>query len=75
MEPGDEREIGNLPAYTFVRDGEREMQPAAERFLAESQIEAMLQAGLVPLASRRDSHAVVAIRFQSVADPPAPLAW
>ncbi len=23
MEPGDEREIGDLPAYTFVRDGER----------------------------------------------------
>jgi type VI secretion system protein ImpC len=75
MEPGDEREIGNLPAYTFVRDGEREMQPAAERFLTESQIQAMIEAGLVPLASRRDSHAVVAIRFQSVAHPPAALAW
>jgi type VI secretion system ImpC/EvpB family protein len=75
MEPGDEREIGDLPAYTFVRDGEREMQPAAERFLTESQIQSMLQAGLIPIASRRDSHAAVAIRFQSVADPPAPLAW
>ena len=75
MEPGDEREIGNLPAYTFVRDGEREMQPAAERFLTESQIQSMVQAGLVPLASRRDSHAVVAVRFQSVSKPPAPLAW
>jgi type VI secretion system protein ImpC len=75
MEPGDEREIGNLPAYTFVRDGEREMQPCGERFLTESQIQSMLNAGLVPIASRRDSHAVVAIRFQSVADPPAPLAW
>jgi predicted component of type VI protein secretion system len=75
LEPGDEREIGDLPAYTFVRDGEREMQPAAERFLTESQIQSMLQAGLIPIASRRDSHAVVAIRFQSIADPPAPLAW
>ena len=75
MEPGDEREIGNLPAYTFVRDGEREMYPGAERFLTESQIQAILQSGVVPLASRRDSHAVVAIRFQSIADPPAALAW
>ena len=33
MELGDEREIGDLPAYTFVRDGEREMQACAERFL------------------------------------------
>ena len=38
MEPGDEREIGDLPAYTFVRDGEREMQACGERFLTESEI-------------------------------------
>jgi type VI secretion system protein ImpC len=75
MEPGDEREIGDLPAYTFVRDGEREMQACGERFLTESQIETLLKAGLVPIASRRDRNAVVAIRFQSVSDPPAPLAW
>jgi len=75
MEPGDEREIGDLPAYTFVRDGEREMQPCGERPLSESQTNTLLKAGLVPIASRRDRNAVVAIRFQSVADPPAPLAW
>jgi type VI secretion system protein ImpC len=75
MEPGDEREIGDCPAYTFVRDGERELQPCGERLLGESQIDALLKAGLVPIASRRDRNGVVAIRFQSVADPPAPLAW
>jgi type VI secretion system ImpC/EvpB family protein len=75
MEPGDEREIGDLPAYTFTRDGERQMQPCAERVLTESQIDAMIKAGLIPIASRRDRPAVVAIRFQSIADPPAPLAW
>ena len=75
MEPGDEREIGDLPAYTFVRDGEREMQACAERFLTESEIDRLLTAGLIPLASRRDRNAVVAIRVQSVSDPPAALAW
>jgi len=75
MEPGDERDIGDLPAYTFMRDGEREMQPCAERFLSEREIQALLTAGLIPLASRGDRNAVVAIRFQSVADPLAPLAW
>jgi type VI secretion system protein ImpC len=75
MEPGDEREIGDLPAYTFVRDGEREMQACAERLLTESQIEMLLKAGLMPIASRRDRNAVVAVRFQSVSDPSAPLAW
>jgi type VI secretion system protein ImpC len=75
MEPGDEREIGDLPAYTFTRDGEREMQACAERFLNEREIHTLLTAGLIPLASRRDRNAVVAIRFQSVSDPPLPLAW
>jgi type VI secretion system protein ImpC len=73
MEPGDLREIGDLPAYTFVRDGERVMQPCAERFLTESQSDAMVKAGLMPIVSRRDRNAVVVIRFQSVADPAAPL--
>ena len=71
----DEREIDDLPAYTFVRDGQAEMQPCGEHPLTESAINQLLSAGLVPLASRRDRHAVVAIRFQSIADPPAPLAW
>jgi type VI secretion system protein ImpC len=75
MEPGDEREIDDLPAYTFVREGQTEMQPCGERPLTESAINQLLSAGLVPLASRRDRHAVVAIRFQSIAEPPAPLAW
>jgi type VI secretion system protein ImpC len=75
MEPGDEREIGDLPAYTFVHDGEREMQPCAERFLNEREVDTLLQSGLVPIASRRDRNAVVAVRVQSVSDPPAPLAW
>ena len=75
MEPGDEREIGDLPAYTFVQDGEREMQACAEHFLPEPEINRLLQSGLVPFASRRDRNAIVAVRFQSVSDPSAPLVW
>jgi type VI secretion system protein ImpC len=75
MEPGDEREIDDLPAYTILQDGEREMQPCAERFLTESEMQRMLTTGLIPVASRHDRNAVVVIRFQSVSDPPAPLAW
>ncbi len=75
MEPGDQREIGDLPAYTFTRDGEQVMQACAERFLTEREIQALLDAGLVPIASRRDRNAVVAVRFQSISQPPAPLVW
>jgi type VI secretion system protein ImpC len=75
MEPGDEREIGDLPAYTFTREGERELQPCAEQILSESEIDRMIAAGLIPIASHRNRNAVTVIRFQSIADPPAPLAW
>ena len=75
MEPGDEREIGDLPAYVFEQDGERAMQACAERYLTESEIQRLIEAGLIPIASRRDRNAIVAIRFQSVSNPTAPLAW
>jgi predicted component of type VI protein secretion system len=75
MEPGDEREIGDLPAYTMAGDDGPEMQACAERYLTESGIRALLDTGLIPLASRRDRNAVMAIRIQSIADPPAALAW
>ena len=75
MEPGDEREIGDLPTYTFARDGERELQPCAEQILTESQIDKMIKAGLMPIAAHRNRNAVTAVRFQSIADPPAALSW
>jgi type VI secretion system ImpC/EvpB family protein len=75
MEQGDERVIGDLPAYTFLREGEREMQPCTERLLTERDIDAFLKSGLVPIAGRRDRNEAVAVRFQSVSEPSAPLAW
>jgi len=75
LELGEDREIDDLPAYTFTRDGEAQMQPCAEHFLTEREIRKLAHAGLVPIASRRDRNAVVAIEFQSVSDPPAPLVW
>lgn len=75
MEPGDEREIGDMPAYTFDRDGETQLQACAERYLTESEIRTLLNAGVIPIASRRDTNGIVVIRFQSMADPPAELVW
>ncbi len=74
FEPGDEREIGDLPAYTFLQDGERELQACAEHHLGEQAGNALLQAGLMPLMSHRHRNAVTLMRFQSVAEPVAPLA-
>jgi type VI secretion system protein ImpC len=74
FEPGDEREIGDLPAYHFVRDGENEMQACAEDYLGDQGGQALLQAGLMPVLSHKHRNAVTVMRFQSVAVPAAPLA-
>ena len=63
MELGDEREIGELPAYTFTRDGERELQPCGERFLTEKDIQRLIDAGTggdrkPPRSERRRRHPV-----------------
>jgi len=75
VQPGDEREIDDLPAYVYVRDGEPNMQACAERFLTDREVDEAIRAGLMPIVSRRDRPGVVVPRVQSIADPPAPLAW
>ncbi|GAA5165337.1 type VI secretion system contractile sheath domain-containing protein [Viridibacterium curvum] len=72
--PGDERELGDLPAWVFTRDGERELQACAERYLGETAATALLEAGLMPLLSHRNSNAVTLLRFQSISEPASALA-
>jgi len=74
FEPGDEREIGDLPAFTFLQGGERELQACAEQYLGEQGGNALLAAGLMPVMSHRHANAVTVMRFQSVAEPAAALA-
>ena len=69
FEPGDEREIGDLPAFSHVRDGERELQACAEQYLGEAAGNLLLAAGLMPVMSHRHRNAVTVMRFQSVAEP------
>lgn len=74
MEPGDEREIGDLPAYSFERDGEMQLQACAEDYLGEQAGQALLDAGLMPVLSHRHRNAVTLMRFQSIATPARALA-
>jgi predicted component of type VI protein secretion system len=74
FEPGDEREIGDLPAHTFDNDGERELLPCAEHALGEQRGHALLAAGLMPLMSHRHANAVTVMRVASIAEPPTALA-
>jgi type VI secretion system protein ImpC len=73
MEPGDEQDLGDLPAHVFDQDGERHLQPCAEVLLSERAGEAILSRGLMPLLSYKNRNAVRVMRFQSVAEPSRPL--
>lgn len=75
FEPDAHRQIGDLPTATRVApDGEKELLPSAERFLADVEAERWLVAGLMPLLSHRHRNAAQLMRFQSLAWPAQPLA-
>lgn len=74
MEPGDRLALDDLPAHTFRRDGEAQMQACAETWLSDRAAEAMLQHGLMPLRSLRNRNAAHLQRCQSLAQPPQALA-
>src|SRR5262249_33517358 len=73
MQPGDEQDIGGLPACIVERGGEREMLPCAEAWLSERAGEAMLARGLMPLLSLKNQNTARLMRFQSLAEPVTPL--
>jgi type VI secretion system protein ImpC len=74
MRPGAIRDIDGLPAHVYRRDGESHLKPCAEALLTEKAANAMLEKGLMPLLSLKDRDVIMLQRFQSLADPLAPLA-
>lgn len=68
------QDIDDLPAYTFLRDGELDLQPCAEGWLGERAADALLAHGMMPLISDRQMPHVRLARIQSVAAPPQRLA-
>jgi type VI secretion system protein ImpC len=70
MEPGDHLDVEDLPAHSFVEDGETKLQATAEIYLSERAADAVLARGLIPLMSYRNRNAARVARFQSVASPP-----
>jgi predicted component of type VI protein secretion system len=74
FQPGDQRDIGDLPAYSYLQGGERALQAAAESYLSDAEAQSLLGAGLMPLLSHRQRNAVSLMRFQSIAEPAAALA-
>jgi type VI secretion system protein ImpC len=73
MQPGDQLDIGDLPAHTFEQDGEPQLQACAEVYVTERAGQAMLNRGVMPLLSHKNRNAIRVMRFQSLADPVQPL--
>lgn len=72
--PGLKLDIGRLPLHLHNIDGETRAVPCAETLLTERAAGLLLDMGLMPLASMKESDAVRLVRFQSLSDPPAALA-
>ena len=74
MTPGDILDIGDLPAYSYPADDEQKILPCAEVYLTETAAEKILEQGLMPIVSLRNTNRVRLLRFQSIASPVQALA-
>jgi len=74
MSPDDNTDIEDLPAFTYIEDGEKKMLPCAELFLPERSAEAILDMGIMPVVSYRSRDMAKLLRFQSVSHPVKALA-
>lgn len=63
--------IDGIPLHTWP---DRDATPPAEFWMTERFASEIADAGVMPLASVKHSDAILLVRFQSIADPPQPLA-
>jgi len=67
-------EIEDIPMHVYEEEGQLKIKPCAELLLSETAIQEALGMGLMPLLSVPGQGVVRLARFQSIADPPGPLA-
>ena len=69
-----ERRIDGLPLHVYREEGEPVAKPCAEILMTEKDALSLLDAGFMPVASLKEQPAAMVVRFQSIAEPLAPLA-
>jgi type VI secretion system protein ImpC len=69
-----ERRVEGLPLHVYREDGEAVAKPCAEILMTEKDALSLLDAGFMPVASLKEQPAAMVVRFQSIAEPLAPLA-
>lgn len=67
LNPGDFQEIEGLPLHIFTRDGVKEIKPCAEALMTTRAAEEIIDQGLMPLISLKDTDVVRLGMFQSLA--------
>jgi type VI secretion system protein ImpC len=72
-EEGDELDLNRIPVHNFKEDGEWKMTPCAEVWLTGSQVQALIDLGLMPLISFRDSDRVRLAGFRAINSAALPL--
>ena len=74
LRPGTRSNVDGLPVYIHDSDGETVAQPCAETIMTDHAARAMMERGVMCIASLQGSDAVHLVRFQNVAAPAGPLA-
>lgn len=68
------QDVDGLPMYVFRKEGQTISQPSAEVQLSQNAAERLMEYGVMPLVSFKDSNRVRLLRLQSVTDPVSRLA-
>jgi type VI secretion system protein ImpC len=63
---GDALNLSGLPLHLYQEDGETKATPCAEVLMTEDQVRALMDAGLMPLVSYRDSDRVRLAGFRAI---------
>jgi type VI secretion system protein ImpC len=74
MHVGAAKDVDNLPLHVYSEQGSSTIKPCAEVLLTEKAADAIMDAGIMPFATLKDTDTARLIRFQSLAEPPTSLA-
>lgn len=67
-------DLTGLPMHVYESDGDKHVTPCAKTILTEHAMQVLISKGLMPILSIKGRDAIRVPRFQSIADPPVPLA-
>jgi type VI secretion system protein ImpC len=74
MQDDEDLNLENLPLHTYEDEGEWKMTPCAEVWLRETQVQALMDLGIMPLVSFRDSDRVRIAGIRAINGSALPLA-